>query len=92
MLQAHPTASLPPPRSTGLSHVAFELDSLIVAGTAYQWLTEQRTAVSPVDHGISKALYFDDPDGNGVECYVDTPETVDERQDGENSRSDPMGI
>ena len=26
---------------------------------------------SAVDHGISWALYFDDPDGNGVEIYTD---------------------
>ncbi|MBR3371463.1 MAG: VOC family protein [Rhodobacteraceae bacterium] len=25
------------------------------------------------DHGVSEALYFRDPDGNGVEIYVDRP-------------------
>ena len=25
------------------------------------------------DHGVSKALYLDDPDGNGVELYWDKP-------------------
>ncbi|MGC1261114.1 MAG: VOC family protein, partial [Jannaschia helgolandensis] len=25
------------------------------------------------DHGVSEALYFDDPDGNGVELYRDRP-------------------
>jgi catechol 2,3-dioxygenase len=25
------------------------------------------------DHGVSEALYLDDPDGNGVELYWDTP-------------------
>jgi catechol 2,3-dioxygenase len=23
------------------------------------------------DHGVSKAVYFDDPDGNGIELYWD---------------------
>ncbi|MGL5733676.1 MAG: VOC family protein, partial [Beijerinckiaceae bacterium] len=27
------------------------------------------------DHGVSEALYLDDPDGNGVELYWDRPET-----------------
>jgi len=26
------------------------------------------------DHGVSEALYLDDPDGNGVELYWDRPE------------------
>jgi catechol 2,3-dioxygenase len=26
------------------------------------------------DHGVSEALYLDDPDGNGVELYWDKPE------------------
>jgi catechol 2,3-dioxygenase len=25
------------------------------------------------DHGVSEALYMDDPDGNGVELYWDKP-------------------
>ncbi|SMP20734.1 Glyoxalase/Bleomycin resistance protein/Dioxygenase superfamily protein [Muriicola jejuensis] len=25
------------------------------------------------DHGVSEALYLDDPDGNGVELYWDKP-------------------
>lgn len=27
------------------------------------------------DHGVSEALYLDDPDGNGVELYWDKPRT-----------------
>jgi catechol 2,3-dioxygenase len=26
-----------------------------------------------IDHGNAWSLYFSDPEGNGVECYVDTP-------------------
>ena len=25
------------------------------------------------DHGVSEALYLDDPDGNGIELYRDRP-------------------
>lgn len=28
------------------------------------------------DHGVSEAIYLDDPDGNGVELYWDKPEHV----------------
>ena len=26
------------------------------------------------DHGVSEAIYLDDPDGNGVELYWDRPQ------------------
>ena len=25
----------------------------------------------PIDHDVTKSLYFDDPDGNSIEVYVD---------------------
>jgi len=28
------------------------------------------------DHGVSEALYLDDPDGNGVELYLDRPKEL----------------
>ncbi|MBV1777789.1 VOC family protein [Paeniglutamicibacter sp. ABSL32-1] len=34
------------------------------------------------DHKVSKAFYFADPEGNGVELYVDTPENTWEWNDG----------
>ena len=27
----------------------------------------------PICHGNAWSLYFNDPEGNGVECFVDTP-------------------
>ena len=29
--------------------------------------------VIPIDHGNAWSLYFTDPEGNGLECFVDTP-------------------
>jgi catechol-2,3-dioxygenase len=47
--------------------------------------------ISPVDYGISKALYFEDPDGNGVEVYLDTRAENDRRTwEGKTSRSTRM--
>jgi catechol 2,3-dioxygenase len=31
------------------------------------------TAIRPVSHGNAWSIYFDDPEGNGVEIYLDTP-------------------
>lgn len=29
--------------------------------------------VIPIDHGNAWSLYFNDPEGNGLECFVDSP-------------------
>ncbi|MEQ8858906.1 MAG: VOC family protein [Pseudomonadales bacterium] len=59
-------------QAPGLHHVAFrigtELDELIEAKAH---LEAAGISPSPVDHEVTKSLYFDDPDGNTVELYVD---------------------
>lgn len=65
-------APQPPAHGTGLYHVAFEVPDKRSFAAAYQKLTQAGIAVAAVDHYISWAMYFDDPDGNGLEIYWDT--------------------
>jgi catechol 2,3-dioxygenase len=65
-------APQPLPHGTGLYHVAFEVPERRSFALAYQSLLEAGVRVGPVDHLISWAMYFDDPDGNGLEIYWDT--------------------
>jgi len=58
--------------AVGLHHVAFNI------GTSLDELREAKAKLeaagitpNPVDHEVTKSLYFEDPDGNGVELYVD---------------------
>lgn len=67
-----PDAPVPPEHSTGLYHVAYEVDNIEELKKLYKKLTQAGIPMSPVDHGISKAIYFSDPDGNGIEVYVDS--------------------
>lgn len=64
----------PPPAAhgTGLYHVAFEVPNREAFAQAYRTISEAGVEVSTVDHLISWALYFADPDGNGLEIYWDT--------------------
>lgn len=79
--------------AVGLYHVAWEVDDGADLADLYDRLRERDVSVSPVDHGISKALYFDDPDGNGVEVYLDTRVANDqELWHGQNSRFDPQTL
>jgi catechol 2,3-dioxygenase len=59
--------------AVGLHHVAFNI------GTTLDELREAKAkldaagiATRPIDHEVTKSLYFADPDGNGIEVYVDT--------------------
>jgi len=67
-----PDAPASPAEGVGLYHVAFEVPGKRDFAEAYQALTEGGVVVATVDHYISWALYFDDPDGNGLEIYWDT--------------------
>jgi catechol 2,3-dioxygenase len=81
----------PPGRGVGLYHAAFEVDSGEALAAVDDRLRERGVAVSPVDHGISKALYFDDPDGNGLEVYLDTRDGADAWR-GRNEPFDPREL
>ncbi len=59
----------------GLHHVAFKIgDSLDELREAKVKLDAAGVALDPVDHEVTKSLYFADPDGNGIELYVDASE------------------
>jgi catechol 2,3-dioxygenase len=66
------SASAPNPRGVGLYHIAFEVPDRESFAKAYEALTQAGVDVGVVDHLISWAMYFDDPDGNGLEIYWDT--------------------
>jgi catechol 2,3-dioxygenase len=61
-------------RSTvGLDHVAFNIGrNLDELREAKAKLEAAGITPTPIDHEVTKSLYFEDPDGNGVELYVDT--------------------
>ena len=82
-----------PGRGVGLYHVALEVQSGEALAATYDRLRERDVAVSPVDHGISKAIYFDDPASNGLEVYLDTRAENDRAEwDGQNTRFDPATL
>jgi len=67
----------PPPGSTGLFHVAILYPTRAALGDALRRLVQAGVPLTgAADHGVSEALYLDDPDGNGVELYWDRPESA----------------
>jgi catechol 2,3-dioxygenase len=66
--------SPPPPGTTGLYHVAIRYPSRSALAGALRRLVQAGVPLSGAsDHGVSEALYLNDPDGNGVELYRDRP-------------------
>lgn len=55
----------------GLYHSAFEVESSADLLDVLQRLKAMQVPYGLVDHGISWALYTEDPAGNGVEVYLD---------------------
>jgi catechol 2,3-dioxygenase len=63
-----------PPGSTGLFHVAWLHPSRAsLAETVRRIVAARWPLTGASDHGVSEALYLDDPDGLGIEVYVDRP-------------------
>ena len=73
-LTAAPAAPAAPADAAGIFHAALLFPDRIALG---RWL--RRAADLGVafdgfsDHGVSEAVYFNDPDGNGLEFYSDRP-------------------
>ena len=67
--------SPPPPGTTGLYHTAILYpDRASLADALRRLLAAGISLEGAADHGVSEALYLNDPDGNGVELYRDRPE------------------
>ncbi|MBB3019223.1 catechol 2,3-dioxygenase [Microvirga lupini] len=67
--------SPPPPGTTGLYHVAILYPTRAALADALYRLVQANIPLQGAsDHGVSEALYLSDPDGNGIELYVDRPE------------------
>ena len=63
-----------PRRAAGLFHTAFRFPARADLAAALRRAAPYLTGAS--DHGVSEALYLDDPAGNGVELYWDRPREV----------------
>ena len=64
----------PPPGSTGLFHFAIRYPTRRALAEAVHRIAGAGVPLGGAsDHGVSEAVYLDDPDGNGIELYWDRP-------------------
>ena len=68
-------AESPQKNQVGLAHIALIADSFDTVKAMYQRLKAHDVPiVRTVDHGITKSVYFKDPEGNELEIYCEVPE------------------
>jgi catechol 2,3-dioxygenase len=73
-LKALPGGSQRPRHTAGLFHFAILLPREEELGGFLRRALEERLPLTgTADHFVSQALYFDDPEGNGIEVYADRP-------------------
>ena len=62
----------PAPNATGLYHTAFLYPDRAALGRVLRRAIDAGVRLDgAADHGVSEAVYFSDPDGNGIELYWD---------------------
>jgi catechol 2,3-dioxygenase len=65
-----------PGRSNSVNHMAFRSSGTIEDLRSLKATLDNEPAVSrimPMCHGNAWSIYFSDPEGNGVEVFIDTP-------------------
>ena len=71
----HSKGGTPPPKGhTGLFHLALLFPDRATLGQAIDRVQSAgHSLTGAADHGVSEAVYLNDPDGNGLELYRDRP-------------------
>ena len=71
-------APAPAPDATGLYHVALRIGTCLDELRAAQahLAAHGITNIRVRDHVVSQSIYIDDPDGHGVELYVDADPSI----------------
>ena len=68
-------AASPEKNQVGLAHIALVADSLDTVKSIYQRLKDHDVPIVRTrDHGCTKSVYFQDPEGNEIEIYCEVPE------------------
>lgn len=68
-----PDGVTPKARTSGLFHFAILLPNRADLAAITLQLANKNIRFGSADHLVSEALYLNDPDGNGIEIYIDRP-------------------
>jgi catechol 2,3-dioxygenase len=72
VLEVPPDAAPVQDKQVGLHHLALQVEDFSALKTFYQALKQRQAEITgTIDHGITKSVYFRDPEGNQFELYCD---------------------
>jgi catechol-2,3-dioxygenase len=80
LMEVGADAAGPEAGRVGLNHMAWRMNNLEDLEEFYYRLKERDVSMGIGDHGISLGIYFQDPDGNGIEVYYELPRDQWHRQ------------
>ena len=73
LFQAAPDAAPVTPGGLGLNHMALQVENFEVLSEYFHILKDNEIAdVRTTDHGMTKSIYLQDPDGNGIELFCNS--------------------
>ena len=82
LMEVGADAEGPRQSQVGLNHMAWRMDTLDDLADFYHNLGEKGVEIKRVsNHGLSLGIYLEDPDGNGIEVYYETPRSEWQRQE-----------
>ena len=90
----------PEDAGVGLSHMAWQMDSYDDLKELYHRLKENNVRINRiVEHRLSRGVYLQDPDGNGIEVYYELPKSLWSKYEGrfdelfpEKLEDEPVGV
>jgi catechol 2,3-dioxygenase len=94
LFEVGPGAALPEEKAVGLYHVALRIGSSLDELRAAKAHLE-RSGIRELrlrDHRVSQSIYLTDPDGNGLELYVDADPAIWHREPSAVASSLPLEI
>ena len=75
----------------GLGHIAFTVSDRDALQAAYFTLKDNGVEIlAALDHVSQQSIYFQDPDGNVLECYWERPDAVEIFRQGRADEDQPL--
>ena len=93
LFPAEDSTPIPPSECSrpGLQHIAFQVESYEALKEAYFTLEDHGFEVTrAMDHVSQKSIYFNDPDGHGLEIYYELPNALEMFRQGREDRDEAI--
>jgi catechol 2,3-dioxygenase len=74
LFQAAPDAAPVTKGGLGLNHMALQVEDFEMLTQYFHILKERDLVDHTTDHGMTRSIYLNDPDGNGIELFCNSQE------------------